>query len=80
MMALEIMKVMASPEGVRLYNTLKRLVDAEGIPVDQVMRQSVDHMERMESLARRSGFTVKQIADGSVALYEAELTSRGHLK
>lgn len=79
MMALEIARVMASPQGVRLYNTIKRLVESEGLPVDQVMRQAVDHMERMESLAKRSGFTVKQIADGSLTLYEAELTARGHL-
>ena len=80
MMALEIARVMASPQGVRLYNTLRRLVQSEGMPVDQIMSQSVDHMETMESLAKRSGFSLKQVYDGSLALYEAELTARGHLK
>ena len=74
MLALEIAKVMASPEGARLYSTLRRLVDSEGLPVDQVMSQSVDHMERMEAIARRTGKKLKQVYDESLTLYEAHLT------
>jgi len=79
MTAFEIARVMASPQGARLYNTLRRLVESEGLSVDQVMQQSVEHMERMESLAKRSGFTVKQIADYSLALYETHLKEQGKL-
>ena len=80
MTAFEIARVMASPQGARLYNTLRRLVESEGLSVDQVMQQSVEHMERMESLAKRSGITVKQIADDSLALYETHLKGQGRLK
>lgn len=73
MMALEIARLMASPQGMRLYKTLKRLVEAEGIPVDEVMGQSVDHMEKMEAIARRTGRTVRQVAEESLTLYEAQL-------
>jgi len=55
------------------------MVDAPGMSVDKVMRQTADHMERIERLAKRSGFTVKQIEDWSMTLYEAELTGRRHL-
>jgi len=78
-MVLEIARLMASQEGKRLYNILQRLVDAPGMSVDKVMKQTADHMERIERLAKRSGFTVKQIEDGSMTLYEAELTGRRHL-
>jgi len=75
----EIARVMASPEGLRLYNTLRRLVQAEGMPVDQIMKQSVDHMERMESLARRAGLSLKQVHDDSFAVYEAHLKEEGRI-
>ena len=79
-MVLEIARLMTSQEGKRLYNILQRLVDAPGMSVDKVMKQTADHMERIERLAKRSGFTVKKIEDGSMTLYEAELTGRGHLR
>jgi len=78
-MIIELARLMASQEGKRLYNILQRMVDAPGMSVDKVMRQTADHMERIERLAKRSGFTVKQIEDWSMTLYEAELTGRRHL-
>ena len=76
MMALEIAQLIATPGGKRLYNTLKRIVDAEGIPVADVLSQSVDHLEKMEQLARTHHLSVKQVADDSVRLYEEHLLAR----
>lgn len=76
MMALEIAALIATPGGKRLYSTLKRIVDAEGIPVAEVLNQSVDHLEKMEQIARTHGISVKQVADDSVRLYEEHLLSR----
>ncbi|KKL23163.1 hypothetical protein LCGC14_2428160, partial [marine sediment metagenome] len=39
---------------------------------DQVVRNSVEHIERLEKLAQLSGKTVKQVADEAMALYEAK--------
>ena len=69
-MALEVARLLASPEGVRLVATIKRLVRSQGLPMDVVVRQSVEHMERIEALAQRSGKTVKEVADEALALYE----------
>ncbi len=79
MMAMELARIMASAEGRQLFDTLKRLVESQGLSISEVMKQSVEHMERMEDLAKRSGFTLKQIADGSLAAYEARLTVDGKL-
>ncbi len=70
MMGLEIARLLAQPEGRRLISTLHRLVESQGLPVEQVLRESVDHMERLETLARKTGKTVKQVADESLDLYE----------
>ena len=72
-MALEIARLLASPEGMRLVSTIKRLVQSQGLPMDVVLRQSVEHMERLEALAQRSGKTVKEVADEALALYQRHL-------
>lgn len=42
--------------------TIKRLVQSQVLPMDVALRQSVEHMERLEALAQRSGKTVKEVA------------------
>jgi len=69
-MALEIARLLATGEGRRLISTLQRLVQSQGLPIEQVIRESIEHMERMESLAKRTGKQIKQVADDSLDLYE----------
>ena len=69
-MGIEAVKLLATGEGQRLISTIKRLVRSQGLPLDQVVRESVEHMEHLEALAQRTGKTVKQVADESLALYE----------
>ena len=73
MLGLEIAQMLASPEGRRLVATLSRLVQSQGIPLKDVMSQSITHMEQIEALAQRSRKSVKEVADESLALYEASL-------
>jgi len=70
MTALEIARLLATGEGRRLISTLQRLVQSQGLPLEQVIRESVEHMERLESLAKRTGKPIKQVADDSLNLYE----------
>ena len=72
-MALEIARLLATGQGRRLISTLQRLVQSQGLPIEQVIRESVEHMERMESLAKRTGKPIKQVADDSLSLYEEAL-------
>ena len=69
-MAVEVARLLATGEGHRLISTIRRLVSSQGLPLEQVVRESVDHMERLEALARRTGKSVKEVADESLALYE----------
>ena len=69
-MAMEVARLLASPEGMRLVSTIKRLVSTQGLPADVVIRQAVEHMERLEALAKRTGKSVKEVADEALALYE----------
>ena len=71
---LEMARTLATPEGRRLLSTIQRLVQSEGLPVEQVIRESVQHMEHLEALARQTGRTVKQVADESLALAEAAIS------
>ena len=73
MLGIELTRILASPAGQRLYSTLKRLVEAEGLSVGEVLEQTVQHMEKIEALARSSGKTAKQVADESLAQYERGL-------
>ncbi len=75
-MAMEIARLLASQEGMRLVATIKRLVQSQGLPMDVVLKQSVEHMERLEALAKRSGKTVKEVADEALAHYEARELAR----
>jgi hypothetical protein len=77
-MSMETARLLASPEGVRLLTTIRRLVRSQGLPTDVVVRQSVEHMERLEAVAQRAGKTVKEVADEALDLYEARL-GRGPL-
>ena len=70
---LEMARLVASPEGRRLVATLRRLVGSQAVPLEEVMRQSVRHLERMEALAHMTGKTVQEVADESLDLYEASL-------
>ena len=70
MIAMEVVRLLASPEGMRLVSTIKRLVSTQGLPAHVVIQQSVEHMERLELLARRTGKSVKEVADEALALYE----------
>ena len=63
-MAWEIGRLLTSPEGLRLVSTIKRLVSTQGIPAAAVIRQSVEHMERLlETVARQTGKSVKEVAE-----------------
>ncbi|KKN39342.1 hypothetical protein LCGC14_0744470 [marine sediment metagenome] len=73
MLGLEIAQMLAGPEGRRLVATLSRLVKSQGISLKDAMSQSITHMEQIEALAQRSGRSVKEVADESLALYEASL-------
>ncbi|GAH80805.1 unnamed protein product [marine sediment metagenome] len=70
MTTLEIARLLATSEGRRLISTLQRLVQSQGLPLEQVIRESVEHMERLERLAKRTGKQIKQVADDSLDLYE----------
>jgi len=72
-MGIEAVKLLATGQGQRLISTIRRLVSSQGLPLQQVVRESVDHMERLEALAKQTGKTVKQVADESLALYEHHL-------
>ena len=72
-MALEVARLLATGEGHRLVSTIRRIVSSQGVPMEQVVRESVDHMEHLEALALRTGKTVKQVADESLALYEQRI-------
>ncbi|MBI2919161.1 MAG: hypothetical protein HYY01_14395 [Chloroflexi bacterium] len=76
MMGLEMARLLATPDGRRMVETLKRLVHSQGLPLEEVVCQSVAHMERLEALAQRTGKTVRQVADESLDLYERHLERR----
>lgn len=76
-MMFDVARLLTSGEGQRLIDTIKRLVASQGLPIDQVIGQSVDHMERIERLALRSGRTVKEVADTALDLYERQNVPRG---
>lgn len=69
----DLIKLLATGEGERLLSTIRRLVESQGLPLEQVVRNSVDHMNRIEALAKRSGKSVQEVADEALALYERSL-------
>ncbi len=73
MLGIELTRILATPAGKRLFDTLKRLVEAEGLSVAEVLEQTVEHMEKIEALARSSGKSAKQVADDSLTMYESSL-------
>ena len=67
----ELAKLLATAEGRKLIATLQRLVTSQKIPLAQVMTESIEHMEKLEAIAKKRGKTLKQVADESLKLYEA---------
>ncbi|HEC61088.1 MAG TPA: hypothetical protein ENI27_02410 [bacterium] len=67
----ELAKLLATTEGRKLITTLQRLVASQGKDLEQVMRESIEHMEKLEEIAKKRGKTLKQVADESLKLYEA---------
>ena len=70
--AWEMGRLLAPPEGVHLVSTIKRLVSSQGLPAGEVIKQSAEHLERLETLARRTGRSVKEVAEEALALYKKE--------
>lgn len=69
----DIGRIMGSGVGPELIQTLKRIADKQGLGVDEVMRESLVFIKRMESLGARSGYSVKQVADQALDLFEGNL-------
>jgi hypothetical protein len=57
--------------------TLKRIVEQDRIPLQQIMKEADAHMAKAEALAKRRGVTVKQVLDASLMMYEATITADG---
>jgi hypothetical protein len=70
MMPLTAMRLMASAEGQRLISTIRRHVSSENRPPEQVLQELLDHLDKVEEIAKRTGKTVKQIEDEAISLYE----------
>ncbi len=73
----EAMKIATSTEGKAMISTLKRMVDRDGSPLLQIMKEADAHMTKAEALAKRQGVTVKQVLDASLQMYEAWITADG---
>ncbi len=73
MMPLSALRLLTSPEGQRLVETIKRIVHSQNLTVEQAVRDMLDHLDRVEALAKRTGKTVKQVEDEALKLYEGQL-------
>jgi antitoxin component of RelBE/YafQ-DinJ toxin-antitoxin module len=73
----EAMKLATSAEGKAMIATLKRIVEQDRIPLQQIMKEADAHMAKAEALAKRQGVTVKQVLDASLQMYEASITADG---
>jgi hypothetical protein len=73
----EAMKIATSTEGKAMIATLKRMVERDGAPLLQIMKEADAHMTKAEALAKRQGVTVKQVLDASLQMYEARITVDG---
>ena len=71
----EAMKIATSAEGKAMISTLKRMVERDGSPLLQIMKEADAHMTKAEALAKRQGVTVKQVLDASLLLYEARIAA-----
>lgn len=66
----DALKLLGSPEGKRLLDTMKRHVEASGEPLEQVLKAWLDHMDRLEAITKKTCKTVKQVEDEALKLYE----------
>lgn len=73
MMPLTAIRLMASPEGQRLVETIRRIVSSQKQPVEQVVRDMLDHLDRVEAIAKKTGKTVRQVEDDAIKLYEGTI-------
>ncbi len=69
----DIGRILSSGVGPELIETLKRIADKQGLGIDEVMRQSLTFIKRMEAVGARSGKSVKQVADEALDLFEGQL-------
>ena len=73
----DAMQLATSEEGKAMIATLKRMVERDGSPLLQMMKEANAHMTKAEALAQRRGVTVKQVLDASLKMYEATITVDG---
>ena len=73
----DAMQLATSAEGKAMIATLKRMVERDGAPLLQIMKDAEEHMRKAEALARRRGVTVKQVLDASLMMYEAQIAADG---
>lgn len=69
----DAMSLATSDEGKAMIATLKRMVERDGSPLLQIMKEAEEHMRKAEALAKRRGVTVKQVLDASLQMYEAQI-------
>lgn len=73
MLPLTAIRLMTSPEGQRLVETIRRIVSSQKQPVEQVVRDMLDHLDRVEAIAKKTGKTVRQVEDDAIKLYEGTI-------
>lgn len=73
----DAMQLATSTEGKAMIATLKRMVERDGSPLLQIMKEANAHMTKAEALAKRRGVTVKQVLDASLMMYEAQIAADG---
>lgn len=73
----DAMQLATSDEGKAMIATLKRMVERDGSPLLQIMKEAEEHMRKAEALAKRRGVKVKQVLDASLVMYEAQIAADG---
>ena len=68
----DIGRILSSGVGPELVEPLKRIAAKQNLSIDEVMRESLTFIKRMEALGARSGKSVKQVADAALDLFEAQ--------
>ena len=69
----EMGRILSSGVGAELVETIQRIARKQGLPTDQILRESLAFTKRMEDLGARSGKSVKEVADQALDLYEGRL-------
>lgn len=70
MLGFDLARVMAGPDGRKMFETIKRLVRSQGETTDSLIKEFNSHLERMERLSESTGKPVKQVADEALDLFE----------